>query len=405
MRRYAVLTLAVSGIFLMLVGVLLNSQPLFYMSTVMIVTLVLLKVQAVIATRGLRFERVMPGTIVAGELVTMRIRIWSSTKFKRPLLIITDELPATLKNEVDMRPLPVAPNFDEAVETKYEFRATRRGVFRWSRIRVSSTDSLGILAGERLYPSEPVQIIIHPTPIPFAVDLVAMSGWGASQSEQGRNRGHGIEPRGIREFLPGDSLRFVDWKSTARTGNVQVKEFETGHNTNLLLGIQLSQGSEFGEGGSTTLEAMCGHAAYLADVLLNRGSSVTLFNIEEEESEQSNSSESRLSEINDALAGVVATRPITFAEEIERLTRTVRPDRTAVLMLSIAEPGLPEVIRRLSSVMPVVALIYDPIQFSKNPLPANVTSAADPQFLSQIASQSVAIRLLSNPFTTDEKAA
>ena len=404
MRRYAVLTLAVSGIFLMLVGVLLNSQPLFYMSTVMIVTLVLLKFQAVIATRGLRFERVMPGTIVAGELVTMRIRIWSAMKIRRPLLIITDELPTLLKNEVDMRPLPVAPNFEEAVETKYEFRASRRGVFRWSRIRVSSTDSLGILAGERLYPSEPVQIIIHPTPIPFAVDLVAMSGWGASQSEQGRNRGHGIEPRGIREFLPGDSLRFVDWKSTARTGHVQVKEFETGHNTNLFLGIQLSNGSEFGEGGSTTLEAMCGHASYLADVLLNRGSTITLFNIEDVELEHSSSSESRLRQINDALAGALANRQVTFASEIERLLGAMRPDRTAVLMISIAEPGLAEVIRRLSSSMPVVVLVYDPNQFSAK-LSPKVISVADPTFLSLIATQSVSIKLIPNPYSTDEKAA
>lgn len=404
MRRYAVLTLAVSGIFLMLVGVLLNSQPLFYMSTVMIVTLVLLKFQAVIATRGLRFERVMPGTIVAGELVTMRIRIWSAMKIRRPLLIITDELPTLLKNEVEMRPLPVAPNFEEAVETKYEFRASRRGVFRWSRIRVSSTDSLGILAGERLYPSEPVQIIIHPTPIPFAVDLVAMSGWGASQSEQGRNRGHGIEPRGIREFLPGDSLRFVDWKSTARTGHVQVKEFETGHNTNLSLGIQLSNGSEFGEGSSTTLEAMCGHASHLADVLLNRGSTITLFNIEDVESEHSSSSESRLRQINDALAGALANRQLTFASEIERLLGAMRPDRTAVLMISIAEPGLAEVIRRLSSSMPVVVLVYDPNQFSTK-LPPKVISAADPTFLSLIATQSVSIKLIPNPYSTDEKAA
>ena len=38
-------------------------------------------------------------------------------------------------------------------------------------------------------------------------------------------RGRGYDLYRIREYMPEDSARHVDWKATARTGNLKVREF------------------------------------------------------------------------------------------------------------------------------------------------------------------------------------
>ncbi len=401
-RRYALLTLTVTAIFLMIVGVLTRGQQLFYMSTVMIVTLIMMRVQAEFAVRGLRFERVAPKVIVAGELIAIRIRVWSQLRIRRPLLIITDVLPERMAYDVDLRPLPVAPNYEEAVETRYELRARRRGVYRWSKVRVRSTDSMGIVSVERLYEADPIELVVHPSRISLGFDLAALTGWGANQSDEGKNRGAGMHPQGVREYATGDSLRFVHWRTTAKTGVLQVKEFETGFNTNLVILPQLTRGSEFGEGAETTLEAMCGNAAYISDVMLGRGSAVSLPTLEGEAA-PAHSSDVRFRQLCDVLSGALADHDTSFADEIAKATKSTPYGCTFIVMVSIAEPGLSDAILTLSSIAPVLLLVYDAQSFSTRRPSKDL--ATNPEFLASVSRSGIRIKIVSNPFQTHDKAA
>jgi len=388
----------------MFVGVWLNSAALFYMSTVMIVTLIALKAQAILATKGLHFERIVPTLITAGERIDIRIRVWSTIRMRRPLLVIIDEIPGKLTHGSKLLPLPIAPIYGEPIETRYRIHPTRRGVFRWSSLRVISTDSLGILSTEQKYETAPVEIIVHPAKIPFAIDLAALSGWSAAYTDDGRSRGPGMEARGVREYSSGDPLRHVHWRSTARKGQLMVKEFDAGFTTNVALFLQLTKDTEIGEGNATTLEAMCSHAAFLADEMLNRGSPVLLPTLEGME-EFTHSSEIRYRKICDALAKAKADRPYSFASEIERSLRFLPPQCTVVLMIAVAEPGMNEAIKRLTSKYPVVVLVYDAYSFAHPARIRHIRSATDPDFLASISAPRTAIRFMPNPFEIYEKSA
>lgn len=397
MRRYAVLVLSVTAIFLLVVGVFLRTSSLFFMSTTMIMTLIALRVQAHVATLGLRFERIAPHTMVAGELVAMRIRVWSTLRIRRPLLTIVDEIPPRLIADLEMRPLPIAPDANAPIETRYELRPARRGIYRWSAIRVSSFDSLGLVEVHRTYKTEEFEAIVHPAKYPFSIDLVALAGFGANQADQGRNRGQGMEPRGVREFVHGDALRTVHWRSTARTGKLQVKEFETGYNTQVALLMQLSEGSEIGQGNNTTLEAMCGHAAFLSEVMLNAGSTIWLANLEPPGFTAARSASLRLKQVLDALAGAEANRTTPLASEIAALEKDIEFGATVVVMVSVAEPGLAEALRRISMRHAVVAMVYNPAEFGEVKGRIKPTPATDPEFLAEVASPNVRIQIMSNP--------
>jgi uncharacterized protein (DUF58 family) len=390
---------------LLIVGAFLNTWPLFYMSTVMLVTLVLLKLQAWLAVRGLKFERIAPQLIVAGERVPMRIRVWSTIDIRRPLLLIVDDLPDGLDHGVDLNPLPVAPSYNTAVETRYELLPMKRGVYKWSKILVTSYDSLGLIRVDAEYETDPFEVTIHPAKIPLGFDLSAMSGWGANQSDDGRNRGHGMEPRGVREYVSGDSLRHVHWASTARTGKLQVKEFDTGFNTNLYVLLQLTAGTEAGMGTATTLEAMCGHLAHLADVLLQRGSNVELSNLERRESAPAHAAGTRYREICDALSSANADRATRFAAEIEAMEERALPGSTVLILLTSAEEGVASAIRRLAERRKVHVLLYDPGPYPKEKIVVNFLTCTDKDFIASLASQNVRLSIMPYPYASERQVA
>ncbi|MEO7454244.1 MAG: DUF58 domain-containing protein [Fimbriimonadales bacterium] len=404
MRSYAVLTISVAAIFLLIVGAFLNTWPLFYMSTVMLVTLALLKLQAWLAVRGLKFERIAPQLVVAGERVGMRIKVWSTIDIKRPLLLIVDDLPEGLDHDQDLKPLPIAPSFDTAVETRYELMPLRRGVYRWSQILVTSYDSLGLIRVDSTYETDPFEVTIHPAKIPIGFDLSAFSGWGANQSDDGKNRGHGMEPRGVREYAAGDSMRHVHWPSTARTGRIQVKEFDTGFNTELHAVVQLTQGTEAGEASATTLEAMCGHLAHIADVLLQRGSTVSLPNLETEV-QPANSATQRFKEVCDALAAAKCDRRTRFASEIDGLVAKTPPGSSILVLLTSAEEGVAASIRRLSEQRRVHVFLYDPTQYPREKIVVDFLPCTDKDFLASMSSQNVSMTIVPYPYVSDRRIA
>ncbi len=415
-RRLAVLTIIVSALFLMVAGIWFNSQQLFFMSTMMGTGLLVLRFQTWLATRNLKFQRISPTVLVAGEQIAMRIRVWSLQRMRRPLLIVTDELPEDLKDSEELHPLPIAPQWGEPVDAQYVIRPKKRGIYRWSRIRVESVDSLGLLSAVKVYEAEPIQVIVHPQKIPFALDVITLRGWGPQFSDTGRQRGPGMEPWGVRAYLPGDPLRTIHWRSTARTGTLQVKEFETGFQNNLYVFLQLTEGTEFGRGTKTTLEAMCGHSAYLADVMLNRGSHV-FFPALERGGTPASEAGLRYRQICDALAEVKANRQHPFAGELLECEKSFGHDACIVLMLTVVEPGLTEAIKKLASRFPVTLLIYDLEGYApketrplrKPPPPHTLATkrrtefipATDSEFLQAVSLPNVKIQIMENPFTTN----
>lgn len=59
-------------------------------------------------------------------------------------------------------------------------------------------------------------------------------------------KGQGIEFREVREYLPGDEVRSIDWNVSARFGHPYVKRFEEEREITVLLLIDISGSGDFG---------------------------------------------------------------------------------------------------------------------------------------------------------------
>ena len=75
--------------------------------------------------------------------------------------------------------------------------------------------------------------------------------------------------RGVRDYVPGDPVRRVHWPTTARRGDLVVKEVEEPGAPRLVVVLDLG-------GGAAAGEAAAGRAAWYAYEALRRGYEVVL---------------------------------------------------------------------------------------------------------------------------------
>ena len=101
----------------------------------------------------------------------------------------------------------------------------QRGRFRLGPMTLSSGDPLGLFHLQRQLPATST-IIVYPATVDipaFAPSVGYLPG-----GEAMRRRTHYVTTNvsGVRDYAPGDSFNRIHWRTTARTGELMVKEFE-----------------------------------------------------------------------------------------------------------------------------------------------------------------------------------
>ena len=358
MRSVAGFSLTLASLFLAVVAVLIQAPALFYMGTALFVLILGSNLQAYLAVRGLKFERLPVGSVRVGDTVTVEVNVSSEYKIRRPLITVIDRLPAKMKNAHPTPSLPIAPAYDLPIATMYQFRANRRGRYRWSGLTVVGSDALGLVVKQHRYETEPVTLTVVPRPIPVSIELPMASGWGISEAESGQTRGAGIEPRGIREYTFGDSLRHVHWPSTARAGKLLVKEFEAGTHAAAAFIIQRQKGTEVQGKVLSSLDLMSGHSLFLAEIFLKQGAKVTFPSLDD--GSTSGVPSERAAEIAESLAVMSDDIDTSVAEEVLATIPELPMGSVVFVMLTVADPDLPAAIASAAGRgVTVCPLVYD----------------------------------------------
>ena len=114
--------------------------------------------------------------------------------------------------------LPRQQSARQAVELSF----ARRGVYRQDAFQISTKFPFGFLQKSRKVES-PVEVVVYPRIAPteeFYEVLPLLSG---EMESYYRGRGHDLYS--IRDYVPTDSARFVDWKASAKASELKVREF------------------------------------------------------------------------------------------------------------------------------------------------------------------------------------
>jgi uncharacterized protein (DUF58 family) len=89
-------------------------------------------------------------------------------------------------------------------------------------------------------------------------------------------KGEGLEFAGVREYLPGDDVRTVDWRVTARTGRLAVRRYVEERNRTVLFLVDVGAGTAAGSGTRTLLEVAAEVVALVGSAAIAGGDRVAL---------------------------------------------------------------------------------------------------------------------------------
>jgi uncharacterized protein (DUF58 family) len=172
---------------------------------------------------GIAMKFDLPEHIFAGQPVLAEIelrnekQIWPS--FSLRVLGASKKSPT----EILARPVffPYVSRIS-AVRQKVELRFQQRGVYRQDAFGIRTRFPFGFFEKTRRVESH-MEITVYPPVEPtdqFYEVLPLLSGEMASYF-----RGRGHELHSLRDYQPTDSGRLVDWKVTAKSGRLMVREF------------------------------------------------------------------------------------------------------------------------------------------------------------------------------------
>jgi uncharacterized protein (DUF58 family) len=91
-----------------------------------------------------------------------------------------------------------------------------------------------------------------------------------------RFKGRGTDFEELREYVPGDDVRAMDWNVTARTGKPFIRLHREERELTLVLAVDVSGSAGFGSGEQTLRERAADVAACLAVSALKAGDKVGL---------------------------------------------------------------------------------------------------------------------------------
>ncbi len=77
-------------------------------------------------------------------------------------------------------------------------------------------------------------------------------------------KGQGMEFQEVREYIPGDEIRFIDWNVTARTGHPFIKKFREEREMTVMLLVDISASHLFGSSAQMKKDLAAEIAAVLA---------------------------------------------------------------------------------------------------------------------------------------------
>lgn len=109
------------------------------------------------------------------------------------------------------------------IENRVEHIFPRRGRFVIKDFELSTKFPFAFFRHRRRLSAQKAEVFVFPRLEPLELETVDMPVEAGKLSA--RKRGSGQDLLALRTYQPLDDLRFIDWKATARSGGVMVREF------------------------------------------------------------------------------------------------------------------------------------------------------------------------------------
>jgi uncharacterized protein (DUF58 family) len=149
----------------------------------------------------------------------------------------------------------------------------RRGHFRIEPLQIQTGDPFGFFEASASV-GQGVSVVVYPRVEALPLWRIPAASLEGSHSAPERTLQTTPLATTVRPWAPGDSFNRIHWKSTARHGEIQVKEFDLETTADAWLVVDLERGIQAGRGDESTVETGIRAAASIADKALLENRSV-----------------------------------------------------------------------------------------------------------------------------------
>jgi uncharacterized protein (DUF58 family) len=190
----------------------------------------LLAIAAILPARSLRdiqIQRQPIQPVTAGDLLTITIDLVNQVAQPKTLIQVQDMLPIVLSSP-RRHAIEVIASHQSYCWT-YTEPTVRRGIFRWHKVELRSAAPLGLFWCRRSHRVEG-KAIVYPTVLPLSqCPLIDEIGQRVNAQVQNSFNPYGATEgltRTLRPYRWGDPTRLVHWRTSARYGELRVRELE-----------------------------------------------------------------------------------------------------------------------------------------------------------------------------------
>ncbi|RKS72559.1 uncharacterized protein (DUF58 family) [Motilibacter peucedani] len=331
--------------------------------SLLVAALVCLDAWLAARVRDVRVERSGDTAARLGDTARVTLVVESPRRLRGS---VRDAWPPSAGAVTQRHALDLAPGDRARLTT--ELHPTRRGDRAAAGVTVRSTGPLGLGARQR---SRQVPWTVRVLP-PFTSRRHLPGKLARLRELDGRSalllRGQGTEFDSLRAYVPGDDVRSVDWRATARRPEVVVRTWRPERDRRVLLVLDTGRSSAGRVGDAPRLDAAMDAALLLAALAARAGDHVSLLAYDRAVRARVRGAEGPA--LLPALVGAMAPlEPRLVESDLAGLVSTVlttEPRRSLVVLLTgldaagVEEGLLPQVGRLVHRHTLVVASVRDP---------------------------------------------
>lgn len=259
---------------LLAVAVVLRVDFIFYVVYVLAGIYLLARWRTGRTLPRLRVSRRFTDHLFNGETARVEVEIANPGWWPIPWLRYEEAAPERLAAGGGLRQV-VALRPKERLRLSYDVVGEQRGHYPIGPGRLVTGDLFGLAQAEGLY-EEPRYLTVYPRVVPLTdVGFTSQAPHGVIASA------HPIfaDPArvgGVRAYSPGDPLRSIDWKTSARAGGLQVKKYEPAVSLTTVIFLDLNRAAYARALQASASEWAVVVAASLANGLVARRQAVGL---------------------------------------------------------------------------------------------------------------------------------
>ncbi|WP_135557412.1 DUF58 domain-containing protein [Paenibacillus cymbidii] len=225
-----------------------------------------------LALRGAAVRRhvALPsGPLAAGSETTVSLTVELRSRLPVPWLLVCDNWSEQTRRQEGTAHVLLFPWFARRVSCAYRIRGLQRGVYRFRDVEMATGDAFGLLERRRKLVC-PGSFVVVPQPLALRTTLPEQALAAANPRPGGELTGgktafdSAQTAATVRPYSSGDPQRAIDWKATARRGELHTREREKASAGGLLVLLDGSR-SAYADAGALFERAVRAAATLLRD--------------------------------------------------------------------------------------------------------------------------------------------